>query len=448
MMRFDPHDPKYWDKKELDSEMTRVFEICNGCRLCDNLCPTFTDLFDRIEQEDDKLTAIGRTHDNPVLELVPADHKHAVDVCYQCKLCYPKCPYTPPHEYQLDFPRLLLRADAIRVKQKGKSFRHRLRDNFTGDADRIGNLSEKLTGLVNWANRNSFTRFMMEKVLGIHRRKKLPVYYEETFRSWYDNHPIPRKPEPVDKVVLFYTCMVNNNKPWIGKQFIEILEQHNIEVLVPQQECCGMPELGTGQLEHVYAKVDRNVKRFSSLVDAGYKIIAMSPSCSMMMRTEYALYATDKKAATKIQENVIDPCEYLMQLHRKKLLKADFPVSVAEKITYHVPCHLKVQNIGFQSRDLLKLLPNTEVKTAQYCSGHDGTWSMKEEYYEISLDVGKKLFNTIGREQPATVVSDCSLAHLHITEGTGEDPLHPIEVLYEAMGLTAHLSQKKTHEAN
>lgn len=426
--------------------MTRVFEICHGCRLCDNLCPTFTDLFDRIDEEDDNLTAIGRLHENAVLELKPADYNHAVEVCYQCKLCYPKCPYTPPHDYQLDFPRLLLRADAINVRQKGKTFKQRLRDNFIGDADRTGNLAEKMTGLINWANKNRVSRFLMEKILGIHRKKKLPQYYEETFRSWFDNHPIVKNPEPLERVALFFTCMVNNNKPWIGKQFVEILELHNIEVLMPQQECCGMPELGTGELDRVYAKVDRNVKRLIGLVDAGYKLIVMSPSCSMMMRTEYALYATDKAAARRIQDAVIDPCEYLMQLHRKKKLKTDFPTQIAEKITYHVPCHLKVQNIGFQSRDLLKLLPNTQVTTVQQCSGHDGSWSMKQEYYEISLDIGKKLFGAIERNKPAIVASDCSLAHLHIQEGTAESALHPIEIIYQAMGLKIHLN--KSYEAN
>jgi Fe-S oxidoreductase len=438
MMRFDPHDPKYWDKKELQSEFTRVVDICHGCRLCDNLCPPFTDLFDRIDAEDDKLTALGKVTENPVRELAQSDYKHTVDYCYQCKLCYPKCPYTPPHEYQLDFPRLLLRAQAIDVKQNQKSFKETLRDNFIGNADRTGALSEKMTGVMNWANHNPSARAMMEKTVGIHRDKKLPTYYEETFSSWFDNHPITKNAAPVDKVALFYTCMVNNNKPWIGKQFVEILENHNISIIAPEQECCGMPELGTGELDKVYAKVDRNVRRLSAMVDAGYKIIAMSPSCSMMLREEYVLYATNKEAARKIKENTLDPCEYLMHLHREKILKTDFPVHVADKISYHVSCHLKVQNIGFQSRDLLKLLPGTEVQTIQQCSGHDGSWSMKKEYYEISLGVGKKLFKAIEKEKPTLVASDCSLAHLHIEEGTGEKALHPIEIIYKAMGLTTY----------
>lgn len=439
MMIFDPHNPQYFDKQDLQSEFTRIVDICNGCRLCDNLCPPFTNLFDRIDVEDDKLTAKGMGSENPVMELTQKDYKDVVDYCYQCKLCYPKCPYTPPHEYQLDFPRLLLRAQAIDVKENGKSFKEQLRDNFIGDADKTAAIAEKLTGLINWANNNPLSRTFMEWSLGIHKDKKLPHYAEETFRDWYDNHPVAKNAEPIDKVALFYTCMVNNNKPWIGKQFVEILEAHNVEIKVIDQECCGMPELGTGELEKVYAKVDRNVRRFAPLVDAGYTIIAMSPSCSMMFREEYTLYATDKTAAQKVKENTVDPSEYLMRLHRRKQLKTNFPSPPAEKITYHLPCHLKAQNIGYPSRDLMKLIPNAEVTMIQQCSGHDGSWSMKKEYYEISLDAGKKLFNGIEKNKPALVASDCSLAHLHIAEATHEDALHPIEVIYQAMGLTQHL---------
>ena len=438
MMRFDPHEPEYWNKQELDSEFSRVVNICNGCRLCDNLCPPFNDLFDRIEAEDDKLTASGHAHENPVSNLKKEDYKHTVDTCYQCKLCYPKCPYTPPHEYQLDFPRLLLRSQAIDVKENGKSFKEKLRDEFIGNADRTGAIAERLTGVMNWADQNPTARSVMEMSIGIHRDKKLPIYYKETFRSWYDNNPAGKRVEPIDKVALFYTCLVNNNKPWIGKQFVEILEKHNIEVIAPEQECCGMPELGTGELEKVYSKVDKNIKRLLPIVNAGYKVIAMSPSCSMMLKLEYPLYASDKEAAKKIAAATLDPCEYLMQLKKKNIFMADFPVPVAEKITYHLSCHLKVQNIGFQSRDLLKLIPGVEVNTIQQCSGHDGSFSMKKEYYEISLDVGKKLFKGIERDKPTLVASDCSLAHLHIAEGTGKEAMHPIEIIYKAMGLTKY----------
>lgn len=433
-MTFDVHDPKYWDAADLQRDFTRVVEICNGCRLCDNLCPPFSDLFDRIEAEDDTLNASGHSGGDPVHQLTKADYDHTVDTCYQCKLCYPKCPYTPPHEYMLDFPRLLLRADAIKVKEHGKPLKHRIRDFVTGDTDRTGKIAEVIPGVMNWAAKNPLSRQMMEATAGIHHKKKLPEYASETFHAWWKKNATPR-PTSDEKVALFYTCMLDQNKPHIARQYVEILWKFGIEVVVPEQECCGMPELGTANIDKVTANVDRNIARLLPWVEKGYKIIGMSPSCSMMLRLEYENYATDKAAAQQLQAAILDPCEYLMKLHREKKIALDFINSVSEKITYHVPCHLRVQNIGFNSRDLMKMIPGVKVNMIQQCSGHDGSWSAKQEYYQISLDVGKKLFKGVEKEQPSTVASDCSLAHLHIEEGTGEHALHPIEIVYRALGM-------------
>lgn len=442
MMRFDTRDLVYLDKPELDREFTRVLNVCNGCRLCDNLCPPFTDLFDRIDAEDDILTAAGSHTHNPVDELKESDYKNLTDTCYQCKLCYPKCPYTPPHEYQLDFPRLLLRAQAIDVKQNGKSFKHKLRDSILGDADKAAAIASKFTGVFNWVNRNPLARSLMQTAVGIHKKKKLPTFFSESFVKRNKKNEHKTINQPIDKVALFYTCVLNNNRPWVAEQFKEVLEANNIEVIVPAQECCGMPELGTGDLSRVYPKVGRNIDRLLPLVQQGYKIIAMSPSCSMMLRLEYENYASDKEGAKLLSAATLDPCEYLMQIYRSGNLKTNFTHISPMKVSYHVPCHLKVQNIGFQTRDLMKLIPGVDVTTIQQCSGHDGSFSMKEEYYEISLDAGKKLFKAIEKEKPATVASDCSLAHLHIEQGSGEVPLHPIEIVYQAMGFTKFLNKE------
>ncbi len=443
-MVFDVHEPLYWDSSDLQMEFTRVLEVCHGCRLCDGMCPPFVDLFDRIDAEDDKLTAAGRTHDNPVLELKKADYDHTVDTCYQCKLCYPKCPYTPPHEYMLDFPRLLLRADAIKTKEHDKTLQQKLRDEITGDTDRTGAIAAVIPGIMNWGANNKLGRKALEAVAGIDHRKKLPTYQKETFQDWWKKREANESPvlsfishlsSLPEKVALFYTCMIDQNKPWIGEQYVKILEKFGVEVTVPEQECCGMPELGTGNIEKVTKTVDRNIARLLPYVDKGMKIIAMSPSCSMMLKQDYAHYATDKAAAEQVMAAVMDPLEYLMRLHREKKIALEFPVSVGEKITYHLPCHLRVQNVGFNSRDLMKMIPGLTVTMVQQCSGHDGSWSSKKEYYEISLDVGKKLFKAIDKDKPVPVASDCSLAHLHIEEGTGEHAKHPIEILYIAMGL-------------
>ncbi|HZV13584.1 MAG TPA: heterodisulfide reductase-related iron-sulfur binding cluster, partial [Candidatus Kapabacteria bacterium] len=220
----------------------------------------------------------------------------------------------------------------------------------------------------------------------------------------------------------------------VGKKCIEVLEHNNVEVVVPAQVCCGMPQLGTGNYDATTKAVDTNTEMLKQFVDEGYTIVTPGPSCGYMMRQEYPHFATDTESANAIARNTTDICEYLMSLNDKKKLKMDF-TAVREKITYHLPCHLRAQNIGFKSRDLMKLIPGVEIEMVQQCSGHDGSWSMKKEYYELSLEVGKKLANRIEREMPATVASDCLLAHLHIDEMTHEQAKHPIEIIHAAYGL-------------
>lgn len=435
MVVINPSNPLFWNHEDAAAEMTRVFDICNGCRLCDNLCPSFNDLFDRIETIDDEQTRTGRQHDNPALALTEADSDHVTDVCYQCKICYVKCPYTPPHEYALDFPRLLLRWQAIRTKERGSSM---LQDVALGNTKLVGEIGSTFPTVMNWANTNSLSRIAMEKTVGIHRDKKLPTYHAQTFEEWYARHASKRSASDATptngKVALFYTCSVNYNTPDVGKACVAVLEHNNVEVIVPKQVCCGMPQLGTGDYTATRHAVDANIALLTPYVDKGYTIVTPGPSCGYMMRQEYQHLATDTGAAQRIAAATMDICEYLMKLHQQKKLATDFK-TVDTKISYHLPCHLKAQNIGFKSRDLLKLIPGVTVEMVQQCSGHDGSWSMKQQYYEISLQVGKKLFDKIIKEEAPQVASDCVLAHLHIAEGTGKDAQHPIEIVRAAYGI-------------
>ena len=436
MYSISPHEKIFWDRADAAAEMERVFDICHGCRLCDKLCPSFNDLFRRLDSIDDAQTAAGKGHDNPVLQLTEADSDHVMDVCNQCKLCYPKCPYTPPHQYQLDFPRLLLRWQAIRAKERGGNV---LQNMALGNTALLGAVGSAVPALMNWANKNPMMRAGMELSIGIHRDKLLPEYHAETFTEWFAKRngtpAASRKPKgTVGKVALFYTCTVNFNSPEVGKACVEVLEHNGVEVVVPHQVCCGMPQLGTADYPATTKAVDANTDMLMRYVDDGYTIVTPGPSCGYMMRQEYPHLATDGDAASKIATATMDICEYLMSLHKSGNLKTDFQPS-DESITYHLPCHLKAQNIGFKSRDLLKLIPGVKVETVQQCSGHDGSWSMKKEYYQISLDFGKKLFDRIEKENADTVASDCLLAHLHISEGTHRESQHPIEIVHKAYGL-------------
>jgi glycerol-3-phosphate dehydrogenase subunit C len=430
MITYSPKEPAFWNRADARTEMERIADICNGCRLCDNLCPSFTDLFDKIDVIDDAQEKAGRGSDNPALALTEADYDQVTNGCYQCKICYVKCPYVPPHAYALDFPRLLLRWQAIGVKERGPRFA----DKMLGDTALTGRVGSAFPGIMNWANSNKLTRLLMEKVMGIHRNKRLPKYYSLTFAKWFRRSQAPMNPSPVGKAAFFHTCSVNFNEPGVGRACVEVLRHNGVDVVVPPQVCCGMPQVGVGNLHAAQNAADANVASLLPYVDAGYTIVTPGPSCGYMMRQEYPEFATDGEAAKRVAKATMDICEYLMWLHKDGKLRTDFK-SLGEKITYHLPCHLRAQNIGFKSRDLMKLIPGVEIGMVQQCSGHDGTWSMQTEHYEQSLKEGKKLFNHIERQAPATVASDCTLAHLHIAEGTGAKALHPIEIVARAYGV-------------
>ena len=420
-MNFNPQTAEFWDSGDLQKELDRIFEICNGCRLCYNLCPSFEVLFGKI----DELDIEGSK--------VPIDVKeNIVNLCYECKLCFPKCPYTPPHHYGLDFPRLMLRARAIRAREKGVS----LQDKFLGKTDFIGAIGSTFPTMMNWANRNPLARSMMHGTVGIHKQRNLPSYHGETFAEWFRKHKRPANRDYRNgKVALFYTCTVNYNHPEIGIATVEVLEHNGIDVVVPEQRCCGMPALDGGDIDAAQEMINFNVRSFQSAVDSGRTIVVPGPTCSYMMKQEYPLLG-QTEGTKKIASGTMDICEYLVRLHKEQKLQTDFSVPQG-RISYHLACHLKAQNIGFKSKELMSLIPGTEVEMIQKCSAVDGTWGLKKEYFELSLKVAKPLFDRIEKNHPAAVVSDCALAGLQIQQGTGRSFKHPIQVLHAAYGLNS-----------
>jgi Fe-S oxidoreductase len=290
---------------------------------------------------------------------------------------------------------------------------------------------------MNWANTNGLVRIMMEKTVGIHRDKALPTYYAETFEDWFAKWKKirGRVENPAARVALYATCLINYNNPRIGKALVKILDHNNVEVVACQKACCGMPNISTGDMKGAIHKTDANVETLFHFVEEGYDVIIPSPSCSLNIRQDYPNVATEKEKAQQVAARSFDAAEYLMKLHGEGKLSVEFLVA-GKKYAYHLPCHLKAQNIGFKSRDLLKLIPGSEIVLIQQCSGHDGQWSMKKDYYEISLQAGKKLFDGIRKTEDADVVSDCAFAHLHIHAGTNKTAKHPVEILCEAYGLS------------
>jgi Fe-S oxidoreductase len=356
--------------------------------------------------------------------------KEVVDLCYQCKLCYPICPYVPPHEWDIDFPRTIMRAHLVDVNKRGNN----LADRILADTDLVGKSASRVAPLANWINRNPLLRRLMEKYLGIHRDRLLPTFYAETFEKWILKQRQP-KTSSEDKVALFYTCTVNYNEPEIGKAALAVFQKNAIECVVPKQQCCGLPFLDAGLVERARNKIELNVAVLSQTVRKGLKIVVPSASCSYMLKNEYPrLLPTDDSKL--VAENTYDLSEYLIKVHERGRLDLGFSQEIG-KVRYHQPCHLKAQNIGFKAQQLLQLIPGTEVSRMQCCSGHDGIWSVRKENFEASMQVGKPLFKFLKIDNACTV-TDCPLSAIQAEQGTGKKPIHPIIVMARAYGLDAN----------
>lgn len=474
--------PRFWDPVDLRQEVDRIFDICWGCRLCFKFCGSFPTLFELIDDKSEAQRAaylaahpevaaaaeakrrdaaatpapvephegaeVGVTFGDELPELQAhardlstAEIDRVVDLCFQCKLCYPNCPYTPPHDFALDFPRLLLRWKAHRTRREGVPLSTRL----MRDTAAIGRLASAAPEVANWALRNPAHRAAMERVVGIHRDKRMPTFHRETFPRWWSRHTPRRQalqplkegvenPTPT-RVALFSTCLVDYNDPAVGIAAVQVLEHNGIEVVrPPQQACCGMPFLDGGDLDAARDKVRANLGAFAPYVDQGYAIVIPSPSCSLMTREEFPQLLADPRSA-RIAGRAHDLDEYLYRIARDGRLKRDF-VRRFGAIRYHVPCHIRVQNIGIRGRDLLRLIAD-EVTTVQECSGHDGTWSMQREHFRNSLRWGEKAFAGMRAEAGAACAlacTDCRLAALHIEQGAGRTTVHPVVALAHAYG--------------
>jgi len=422
-MAFDLRDPAFFDDVALDRELGRVFDICHGCRMCFNYCPSFPALFDAIDEHE--VRGEGETE-----ALTRPEKWKVVDLCYQCKLCYVKCPYTPPHEFNVDFPRLMLRAKANRARREGVT----RQDKLLGDPDRTARRSTGVAArLVNWANGKPALRGAVEAAVGIHRDRVLPPFATETFERWFRRTRPEGGRRGERQVVLFETCSVNYNYTHIGAAAVQVFEHNGLQVLRPPERCCGMPALDGGDLDGAAATARANVETLAPFVERGIPIVALGPTCGYTIKQEWpALVGTDM--AKRVAAATLDAGEFLAKEHAAGRLRTDF-VRPQGKLGYHVPCHLRAQNIGAPFTALMTLVPQTKVEPIERCSAFDGTWGMKREYYALSRKYGKKLSRALEDAEATRLVSDCPLAGLNVTEDLGITPAHPLEVLRDAYGL-------------
>ena len=424
-------NPDFYDEGKLFAELERVFDHCHGCRRCVSLCHAFPTLFDLVDESE-------------TMEVDGVDKKDywkVVEHCYLCDLCYmTKCPYTPPHEWNLDFPHLMLRAKAFHFKKQGAS----LRDRVLSSTDAVGRLASipVVVNLVNTANGTGAVRKLMERTLGVSADAILPRYHSRTLRDRLrERRATTASGEAVNgtsgKVALFTTCYGNYNEPHIGEDLVAVFEHNGIPVTIADKEqCCGMPKLELGDLESIEKAKQANIPVLSRLVDEGWDIVAPVPSCALMFRQELPLLFPDDPQVQKVAKAVFDPFEYLMLRHREGRMNTDFKQPLG-KVSYHAACHQRVQNVGQKTREILSLIPDTQVTIIERCSGHDGTYAVKREYHQVSMKIGRAVVNRVKKDQADHYGSDCPMAGHQIENGLGDGraPEHPMSLLRKAYGI-------------
>jgi Fe-S oxidoreductase len=422
--------PDFHNEEKVFAELRRVFDICHGCRRCVNLCTAFPHLFDLIDA--------GKTGELDGVE--PASFREVVDRCYLCDLCYmTKCPYVPPHPWNVDFPHLMLRAKAVKFKQGGTTFRDRL----LSSTDALGKLATipVVVQFVNAANKAPVARGVMDKVLGVHKDRVLPDYDSAKFRATGKpnaSFTVKDGKNTPGKAAIFATCYVNYNEPGIGHDLLRILEHNEIPALIVEKEaCCGMPKLELGDLDAVARLKEINIPPLARLAREGYALMSAVPSCTLMFKRELPLLFAGDADVEAVAAAMFDPCEYLVLRHKDGLLRIDFKQPLG-KVSYHIPCHSRVQNMGQKTRELLQLVPGTQINTVERCSGHDGTWGVKSEYFEQSMKIGRPVFRQMAATDPDYISSDCPIAGRHIRQGMGETRArkeHPLTLIRIAYGL-------------
>lgn len=433
----DWQNPEFYNEEALNHELERIFDICHGCRRCVSLCGSFPTLFDLVDE-------------SPTMEVDgvdKADYWKVVDQCYMCDLCYmTKCPYTPPHEWNLDFPHTMLRAKAIKFKkgEVGKA------EQLLASTDTHGMLAgiPVVVQAVNAVNKTKPARAIMESVLGVDKDAWLPELASKTFRAGAAKsaeHAVVNGERTPGKVAIYSTCYVNYNEPGIGQDLLKVLDHNAVPyVIVNKEQCCGMPKLELGDLEAVGKSKEANIPVLAKYAAQGYAILSAVPSCTLMFKQEIPLMYPDDEAVKAVQAAMWDPFEYLMARKRDGLLKEEFPKPLGN-ISYQIPCHGRVQNIGRKTEEMLKMIPETTLNTIERCSGHAGTYGVKKTSHQMSMKIGKPVFKAMANmkdgSKPDFISSDCPLGGHHIAQGFEVNGLgapelaHPLTLVRKAYGL-------------
>ena len=428
---------EFYDEEKCFGEMERIFEICHGCRRCVSLCQSFPTLFDLIDE--------GKSGE--IDGVAKGDYWKVVDQCYLCDLCYmTKCPYVPPHPWNVDFPHTMLRAKAIKFKSGGVG----LGERFLASTDVHGQFAgiPVVVQLANAVNRTKPARKLLDAALGVHPDAWMPELASKRFRWSADRHGeatvVTNGERTPGKVAIFATCYVNYNEPGIGHDLIKVLEHNGIPYeLVEKERCCGMPKFELGDLESVARHAAANMPVLARYAREGWAIVTAVPSCTLMFKQELPLMFPQDADAQAVQAAMFDPFEYLVARHKDGLLKTDFTAALG-KVSYHIPCHARVQKIGRKTEEMFRLVGQRvglELNTVERCSGHAGTYGVKTPTHPVAMKIGRPVFKSMAKDAPDVISSDCPLAGHHIAQGmteSGNAPkalAHPLSLLCRAYGI-------------
>ena len=408
-------DEDFYNEQSLNEELERVFDICHGCRRCVSLCKSFPTLFDLVdESETFEVDSVDK-----------ADYKKVVDQCYLCDLCYmTKCPYVPPHEWNVDFPHLMLRAKAIQFKKGETKYSHKVLTS----PKKVGSVASKpvISSIVNWSNSNKAIRKITENIIGVHVDAVVPKYHSKTLTKLF----VEDKNLSKFKVAIFGTCYGEHNDPKSVIDLVDVLRHNNVEVkLIKNTQCCGMPKMELGDLETVVKYANENITPLKKLVEDGYKLIAPIPSCVLMFKNELPMIISDNEDIKLISKAFFDPFEYLSFLNASGQLDTNFS-AIEKEVLYQMACHQRVQNIGSHTKKILGLIPDLEVNIAERCSGHDGTYGVRKETHTYAVKIGEPVAKKI-TDNTDLVVSDCVMAGNHIAHIATQniEAIHPITLV-------------------
>ncbi|MBA3812096.1 MAG: glycerol-3-phosphate dehydrogenase [Caulobacteraceae bacterium] len=429
-------DPEFYDMPAVEAEMARVFDICHGCRRCFNLCDSFPRLFDLIDE--------GPTGE--VDGVAKADYAKVSEACTLCDMCFmTKCPYVPPHPFDVDFPHLMLRHRAAERKREGGDF---VREQL-GETDRNGKLAKPVAGLINWATdlKNKPVRAAMEAMVGIDRTAILPRYHSRTATGRLET---PLAPDPAGpafgrrKAALYATCFVDYNAPTTAEAAMAVLAKQGVETRLAYPECCGMPELESGELAKVAGRAERVAAALGPLIDAGFDIVTLTASCGLMMKFEWPLILPDSEPVKRLAAATRDVSEYVLAIQKAHGLAPGLAAPEGG-VTVHHACHARAQNMGAVSAQMLRLIPGAQVDLVERCSGHGGTFGVMKQTHGVAVKVGLPAARQVAQKGNGTLCSDCPLACKHLGQLVGADlaqsvapprQAHPIEIFAEAYGLT------------